>query len=75
MALIEASPGKNFGRRVNQNLLETIEMWMGDDDPLVDADRLVVKSIRLLASILSQQAERADRIEDYLEKDPAEEAR
>jgi hypothetical protein len=66
MAFIEASD-KNAGRRVNQNLLETIEGWTGENDPL--PDRLVVKSIRLLASILSQQAERVDRIEDYLEED------
>ena len=73
MPLVEMRPEKNFGRRVNLHLLETIEGWAGEDDPL--PDRLVVKSIRLLASILSQQAERVDRIEDYLEKDPAEEAR
>jgi hypothetical protein len=52
---------------VNQNLLETIDVWTGNHDPL--SDRLVVKSIRLLASILSQQAERVDRLEDYLEED------
>ena len=73
MPFVEMPPNKNFGRRVNQNLLETIGGWTGEDDPL--PDRLVVKSIRLLASILSQQAARVDRIEDYLEKDPAEEAR
>ena len=73
MPLVEMPPDKNFGRRVNLHLLETIESWTHDYDPL--PDRVVVKSIRLLASILSQQAERVDRIEDYLEKDPAEEAR
>ena len=73
MPFVEMPPDKNFGRRVNQNLLETIGGWASEDDPL--PDRLVVKSIRLLARMLSQQAERVDRIEDYLEKDPAEEAR
>ena len=66
MTFIAASD-KNAGRRVNQNLLETIDVWTGNHDPL--SDRLVVKSIRLLASILSQQAERVDRLEDYLEED------
>ena len=64
MTFIAASD-KNTGRRVNQNLLEGIDAWA--DDPMLDL--YVAKSIRLLASILSQQAERIDQLEDYLEED------